>query len=43
MNKKIFVATINWAKTNKERKIHKGSWIGGIFVGLFVGFQGEVY
>jgi len=30
-------------KTNKERKIHKGSWIGGIFVGLFVGFQGEVY
>lgn len=33
----------HFGKTNKERKIHKGSWIGGIFVGLFVGFQGEVY
>ncbi len=33
----------HFGKTNKERKKHKGSWIGGIFVGLFVGFQGEVY
>ena len=26
-----------------ERKKHKGSWIGGIFVGIYAGFNGEVY
>ena len=33
----------HYGKTKSERKIHKGSWIGGIFVGVYSGFSGEVY
>jgi hypothetical protein len=28
-------------KTEKEK--HKGSWIGEIFIGIYDGFNGEVY
>ena len=33
----------HYGKTKKLREIHRGSWIGGIFVGLYSGFNGVVY
>ena len=33
----------HYGHTKAERKIHKGSWIGGFFVGVYVGFNGDVY
>jgi len=33
----------HYGKTKKERDIHKGSWISGIFVGIYNGFNGDVY
>ena len=33
----------HYGKTKKQRDIHRGSWIGGIFVGIYSGFNGVVY
>ena len=33
----------HYGNTKAERSKHKGSWIGGIFVGIYAGFDGEVY
>ena len=33
----------HYGHTKAEREKHKGSWIGGIFVGIYAGFNGEVY
>ena len=33
----------HYGKTKSQRSKHKGSWIGGIFVGIYSGFNGEVY
>ena len=30
-------------KTKSQRSIHKGYWIGGIIIGIYTGFDGEVY
>ena len=30
-------------KSKKQRKKHKGSWIAGIFIGVYSGFDGEIY
>lgn len=30
-------------ETKKQRATHKGSWLGGILVGIYSGFIGEVY
>ena len=33
----------HYGNTKAERSKHKGSWIGGIFVGIYTGFNGEIY
>lgn len=33
----------HYGKTKKQRDIHRGSWIGGIFVGIYSGFNGVAY
>ena len=33
----------HYGKTKKLRDVHRGSWIGGIFVGIYSGFNGVVY
>ena len=33
----------HYGNTKAERSIHKGSWIGGIFAGIYARFNGEVY
>ena len=30
-------------ETKAERNKHRGSWIGGIFTGIYAGFNGKAY
>ena len=33
----------HYGKTKAKRLLHRGCWIGGLFVGIYAGFYGEVY
>ena len=37
----------HYGDTRKERDIHRGSWLGGLIagvgVGIYIGFNGEIY
>lgn len=33
----------HYGKSKSTRDVHRGAWIGGIIVGIYAGFSGEVY